>query len=717
MLPTNRSIRSHISLSPTRPTTPPLFTPPLPLSPSPPSPTPQTPPITPLPSTTYSPTATIYSTTPKVTAPLPSPSTPHHYHRDHQHHRPTTKGACGYINSHIEASIEVLLAKERILKLIQARDDKQIESWSLPELLLQLLNDSRTIDEMLKQRKQTANLAVQQEREEQTAQIFTPNWNFSMISDDEEHSIQYKKYLEKNSNAITTVLPTEETEYSLSMGYKHLSTISETESDEVIKSSVKNHVPIPSEYEVTSDDESECDVPVKDESSPVFTTFSNPIFDCIDDFTSSDDELLSNEDVLMEDFKVYSNSLFDDEEINSNKIDPYYFNAEYDLIESLSNQDTLFHSSPKLDYLEEFSGELIPTSIIDEEIDVFTGMDDLMPPGSENDNYDSEGDIHIFKELHSNDTPPLPKNESSNFDHHNDLSFPRPPPEPPDVEIFFELDSGVLTTNVIIDARAAMEGYTGVHGGFGYVARNEEGRAILDFATAHDLGELKACKDCRVFPREACSSQHSLLALDIPFKRVQRRREGSALPRILWKKLMGDATEEFRYRVAEGVSTRVEALAACDADSMWNILSSIIKDVAKDTPWVAIGKSKTRVAQRESWWLCEEGHEEGVGPNREPHTECYYSRISQAEVRTALQKMGINKAVGPDQIPIAAWKSLGDEGYQASRSYHEALGESDREKVAKRDLASENQLGFMPERSSVEAIRLIKSLMEKYRER
>nr|GEU42637.1 RNA-directed DNA polymerase, eukaryota [Tanacetum cinerariifolium] len=235
--------------------------------------------------------------------------------------------------------------------------------------------------------------AIQQEQEEQAVQSFTPNWNFSMINNDKVHSIQYKEYLENSSNAITTVLPTEEPEYSLSMGNEHLSTIPETEFDEVIKSSVKNLVPIPSEYEVTFDDESECDEPIKDESSLVFTTFSNPIFDDNDDFTSSDYGLLSNEDVPMEDFKVYSNSLFDDEEINSNKIDPHYFNAEYDLIESLSNRDTLF------DYLEEFSGELMPTSIIDEETDIFTGMDDLMPPCIESDDYDSGGDIHIFEEL------------------------------------------------------------------------------------------------------------------------------------------------------------------------------------------------------------------------------------------------------------------------------------------------------------------------------
>nr|GFD26878.1 hypothetical protein [Tanacetum cinerariifolium] len=151
------------------------------------------------------------------------------------------------------------------------------------------------------------------------------------------------------------------------MGYEHLNTTPKTESDEVIESSAKNLAQIPSEYEVTFDDESECDVPVKDESSLVFTTFSKPLFDCNDDFTYSDDESLSEEDVPMENFKSYSNPLFDDEEINSDKVDLHYFNVESDLIESLSNHDTLVDSSPKFDYLEEFSGELMPTSIINEE--------------------------------------------------------------------------------------------------------------------------------------------------------------------------------------------------------------------------------------------------------------------------------------------------------------------------------------------------------------
>nr|GEV42310.1 hypothetical protein [Tanacetum cinerariifolium] len=388
--------------------------------------------------------------------------------------------------------MEVLLDKERILKLIQAWDEKQIESWSLPELLPQLLNDSQTIDEMLKQREQAANLAVQKEQEELAEYLNSPSWNHpTFYNDDEEHSIQYKEYLENSSDAITSVLPTKEPEYSLSMRDKHLSTISKMESDEV---SVKNRVQIPSECEVTSDDEIECDVPVKDESSLVFTTFSNPLFDCSDDFTSSDDELLSNEDVPMENFKVYSNSHFDDEEINSNEIDPHYFNAKSDLIESLSNHDTLIASSSKFDYLEEISGELMPPSIVNEErikreheeyislmeklltinsfprslenshsntiieslpsspipvedgdsfreeIDIFTGTDDLLPPGIESDDYDSEWHIHFLEELLGNDFILFFKNESSNFDHHDDPSFSRPLQKPPDVEFFFDFE-------------------------------------------------------------------------------------------------------------------------------------------------------------------------------------------------------------------------------------------------------------------------------------
>nr|GFD18630.1 hypothetical protein [Tanacetum cinerariifolium] len=75
-----------------------------------------------------------------------------------------------------------------------------------------------------------------------------------------------------------------------------------------------------------------------------------------------------------------------------------------------------------------------------EEIDIFTGTDDLLPSGIESDDYDSEGDIHFLEELLSNDSIFLPENESSNFDHHDDPSFPHPLPEPPNVEFLFDFE-------------------------------------------------------------------------------------------------------------------------------------------------------------------------------------------------------------------------------------------------------------------------------------
>nr|GFB82845.1 hypothetical protein [Tanacetum cinerariifolium] len=138
------------------------------------------------------------------------------------------------------------------------------------------------------------------------------------------------------------------------MGYEHLSITLETEYYEVTESNAENLLPIPSKCEVTLEDEIECDMPAKDVCSPVFTTFSNPLFKDNDNLDSSNDESLLDEDVPAEEFKIYSNPLFDEDEINSDKLDPHRFNVESDFVESLLNRDTFIDFSSKFD----FSGEL-----------------------------------------------------------------------------------------------------------------------------------------------------------------------------------------------------------------------------------------------------------------------------------------------------------------------------------------------------------------------
>nr|GEU82828.1 hypothetical protein [Tanacetum cinerariifolium] len=304
---------------------------------------------------------------------------------------------------------------------------------------------------------------------------------------------QKRQYEYAQPFAITFDLPTVEPEDSLRMGDEHLDTIPEMKSDEFIKSSVENLILCPSESDDLSDNE--CDVPACD----YFTTFSNLLFNVDYDFSSSDDESFSDEDISK---KIYSNPLFD-EEIISFKIDPYHFNAESDLIESFLNHDSsIIFSSSKIDsLLDEFAGELIllktilpgidetdcdpeeeirlieklfydnssprpPKEFISEnsdaaiesfspslipvkdsdslmeEIDLSFTSDDPMPPGIKEDDYDSERDMLIFLELLNNDSLSLPKNESFHFDI---PSSSRPLAKPPDD------DSGILTVKVVDD--------------------------------------------------------------------------------------------------------------------------------------------------------------------------------------------------------------------------------------------------------------------------
>nr|GEX03753.1 reverse transcriptase domain-containing protein [Tanacetum cinerariifolium] len=189
-----------------------------------------------------------------------------------------------------------------------------------------------------------------------------------------------------------------EPEHSFSMRYEHFSTTLVTELNEVAESSIKNLVPIPRECKGTSDNESESNEPVKHNSS-AFTTSINLLFN-------------KDENVLIEESKVHSNPLFDDDEINSDELESQ---VESNFVDSLSNHDTV-----KFDHLEEFSRPLMPIDIAKEErirrehaeyisrmemllqsthdndsqreeIDIVTNTDELQPLDFEND--DSEGEI------------------------------------------------------------------------------------------------------------------------------------------------------------------------------------------------------------------------------------------------------------------------------------------------------------------------------------
>ncbi|GKB99680.1 hypothetical protein Tco_0985817 [Tanacetum coccineum] len=382
---------------------------------------------------------------------------------------------------------------------------KHAQSEEVQELLSKLVQDLQSINEELAE------------------YINTPSWNLPTSSyddDDDEYSFATQEYFMTCSTAITPDLSITD---SLIMEDENLDTIPKIESDKENESSVKDLNLTPSESEDLSEDASdgECDLPVCDDFPKSHrVTFSNLLFDIHDDCTSSNDESFFEEDILMENFKFFSNPVFDlEEEIISTEvnliqnevlesitsipsgIDSFY--AESNLIESLLNQNTSIDSSFKIDsLLDEFAGELtllksIPPGIDDdnldpegeihlverllydnssphpleelnvensiksfspspipvedsdsliEEIDLFLTSDDSMPPGIENDDYDSEEDILFLEELLRNDFSSLSENESFHF---NIPLSPHPLAKPPDDGIYFEPDTGILTVKVV----------------------------------------------------------------------------------------------------------------------------------------------------------------------------------------------------------------------------------------------------------------------------
>nr|GEZ71755.1 hypothetical protein [Tanacetum cinerariifolium] len=110
--------------------------------------------------------------------------------------------------------------------------------------------------------------------------------SFCYDDDDEDYTL-----------AVTPVLSTEEPDNSLSMVDEHLDTIPAMESDEFKRSSVANLIPIPSESKGIP--EHMCDVPSHDNSSPldVSTDLIEDFSKCNDEFSSTDDDSFSIDNI------------------------------------------------------------------------------------------------------------------------------------------------------------------------------------------------------------------------------------------------------------------------------------------------------------------------------------------------------------------------------------------------------------------------------------
>ncbi|GJT08805.1 hypothetical protein Tco_0843267 [Tanacetum coccineum] len=133
---------------------------------------------------------------------------------------------------------------------------------------------------------------------------------------------------------------------------------------------------------------------------------TNPLFDSNDDFTSRDDESLSDEDVPKDNVKIYSNPLFEfNDEYISSDVNPLFD----EVLEDIESKDSYVSNldepallvTPLFDANEDECFD--PGGEIDE-IDAFLDMD--ISTDIENGYHDSEGDIIYLERLLIDDAIP-----------------------------------------------------------------------------------------------------------------------------------------------------------------------------------------------------------------------------------------------------------------------------------------------------------------------
>ncbi|GKC05940.1 putative reverse transcriptase domain-containing protein [Tanacetum coccineum] len=230
-------------------------------------------------------------------------------------------------------------------EILSLSNDLQIKDYRNEKIDIRFRRECVSMIDELKGKFNGMSIEINKKKElqhlEEEAKVSSQYWKPPIFyddddDDDEESSIPLRDIIYELplSVAITPDLPITD---SLIMGDEELSTIPEKESDEFLKSSVEDLVPIPSESEDTSESDSDCDdfspINVYEEKS---VTFSNPLFDSNNEFTSSDDESLSDEDVPEENVKIYSNPLFEfDDEYISSDVNPL-FDEVFENIESSS---------------------------------------------------------------------------------------------------------------------------------------------------------------------------------------------------------------------------------------------------------------------------------------------------------------------------------------------------------------------------------------------
>ncbi|GJX90162.1 hypothetical protein Tco_0343488 [Tanacetum coccineum] len=208
-------------------------------------------------------------------------------------------------------------------EMLSLSNDLQIKDYRNEKIDIHFRRECESMIDELKGKFNGMSIEINKKKElqrlEQVVNLSTyPSQCFKSFCYDDDDDYDYEKStiplneIDSQIPPSIAITPILEPDDSLIMGNEDLSTIPKKESDEFIKSSVEDLVPIPSESEDTSESDSDCDLP-------------------------SDDESLSDEDVPEDNVKIYSNPLFEfDDEYISSDVNPLFD----EVLENIESKDS-----------------------------------------------------------------------------------------------------------------------------------------------------------------------------------------------------------------------------------------------------------------------------------------------------------------------------------------------------------------------------------------